>query len=59
MQQIAEGVFDMNAKFDLQREENERARREDRAFFTSLFRDTKGRVDDHETRITRLESAGA
>lgn len=56
---VAEGVVDMNAKFDRQREENERARREDRAFFTSLLQEVKGRVDDHETRITRLESARA
>ena len=59
LERVAEGVFDMNAKFDQQREENEKARREDRAFFNSLFRDVKGQADDHETRITRLESAGA
>ncbi len=59
VQQIAEGVVEINAKFDRQWEENEAARREDRAFFTSLFREVNGQVGNHETRITRLESARA
>ena len=61
---IAENVVDMSAKIDRYREENEQTRREDRAFSISLFRDVKGRVDDHdarlgdlEARVTRLESA--
>ena len=66
LETVAEGVVDMHAKIDRHREENDRPRQEDRAFFTSLFQDVKGRVDDHGdrlddhgTRLTRLESARA
>ena len=41
LETVAEGVVDMNGKFDRHREENEHARREDRAFPRGFTRSTE------------------
>lgn len=44
---VAEGVGALNQKVDRLQGDNERARREDRAYFTALFRDVQGRMAEH------------
>ncbi len=63
---VAEGVVAVREELAQHRVETEAARRDDKAFLISLFRHGRRstesqdeRLDEHEARLTRLESARA
>lgn len=56
---VAEGVVNVNEKLDRHLERWERQRADDQAANRVVFSHHQERLDDHETRLTGLESARA
>ena len=58
LQGVAEGVANVDQKLDRRWRQRGLERQEDRALMSSVFGHIRRRQDDHEIRLTRLESSG-